>query len=152
MTTCSNCGKEFADNVLHLCLAGNIWPKNAVPAVRLEVRGQIPNDTASATGGLEIRSGNVELGGGSFGPPCITPPAIMFGATSELSDRPGIGINCTNPPAGSLDFCLDDGRHIVFRFDDILKWAAGDTSGVHIGDERLVIMLLAKVAKSSLRL
>ena len=145
MTTCSNCGKEFADNVLHLCLAGNIWPKNAVPAVRLEVRGQIPNDTASATGGLEIRSGNVELGGGSFGPPTLTPPAIIL-------DVPGIGIGCTNPPAGCLEFRLDDGRRVVYYIDDVIDWAAGDMSSIKPGNERLAIMLLARVATLSLQL
>jgi len=64
----------------------------------------------------------------------------------------GIGINCTNPPSGCFDFRLDDGNHVVFRFDDILRWAAGDMSGIQPGDERMVIELLAKAIKPLLQL
>jgi hypothetical protein len=55
-TTCPDCGKQFADDVLHPCRAGNIWLGNA-PAETLEVRAPVPNDTADATGGLTFTQG-----------------------------------------------------------------------------------------------
>ena len=63
-----------------------------------------------------------------------------------------VGSGCTNPPAGCLEFRLDDGRHVVYSIDDVLQWSDGDTSSIQPGDERLVIELLAKVAKLPLRL
>ena len=39
------------------------------------------------------------------------------------------------PPDGCLDFLLDDGRHVFYHIDDVLNWAAGDTSSIGPGDE-----------------
>ena len=58
----------------------------------------------------------------------------------------------TLPPSGYLDFLLDDGRHVVYSIDNVLAWSDGDTSSIQPGDERMAIMLLAKVAKLSLQL
>ena len=100
----------------------------------------IPDD------GLHLcRTGKVWLPNESFGPPTLTPPAIIL-------DVPGIGIGCTNPPAGCLEFRLDDGRRVVYYIDDVIDWAAGDMSSIKPGNERLAIMLLARVATLSLQL
>jgi hypothetical protein len=51
MATCPDCGKQFPDDGLHLCAAGNRHTGTA-PATKLEIRGPDPNDDADATGGL----------------------------------------------------------------------------------------------------
>jgi hypothetical protein len=93
---------------------------------------------------LEMKSGDaIEF---------IDTGSLQSGPCPETPLHVGTGIGCTNPPAGCLDFLLDDGRHVVYSVAEILSWSDGNTSSIQPGDERLVITLLALVAKLSLHL
>lgn len=87
MTTCPDCGVVIHDNILHLCLAGPRHSAGA-PATKLEVRGPVLNDTADSVGGLTIA-----LEPANFGPACVTPPVIMFGA-SDTADAAELKVGC----------------------------------------------------------